>query len=88
MADEKLKCENCEKVFKLMKSLKRHTVVHRGLYECVFCHKACQSKYDLFSHCITHINEKPHFCDVCDQTYADNSSLKTHIRTHSTERPF
>ncbi|XP_023233981.1 zinc finger protein 470-like [Centruroides sculpturatus] len=35
-----------------------------------------------------HTREKPYVCDICEERFTQDGSLKTHKRLHSKERPF
>ena len=39
-------------------------------------------------HTLTHTGEKQYKCDICENSFADNSALKSHRRTHTGEKPY
>lgn len=36
-------------------------------------------------HAVTHTKEKNYACPICDRRFTQNSSVKTHLKTHSDE---
>ena len=39
-------------------------------------------------HTLTHTGEKPYKCNICDNSFAVRSALKSHGRTHTGEKPY
>lgn len=88
MASKLFCCNYCKKVFNSKRSLKRHSQLHLGIHQCIFCNKSCTNNQCLFVHYRTHINEKPYWCEWCTKPFADNSALRMHLKRHSGNKSF
>ncbi len=66
----RLKCEDCGKVFGTKNDYERHRLVHTGArpFECEDCGKTFTQKYNLKDHRRIHTDEQLK-CDVCDKSF-------------------
>ncbi|XP_052745128.1 zinc finger protein 723-like isoform X1 [Bicyclus anynana] len=91
----KLQCEHCEKRFAVKRELEQHlnrVHLNRKPYQCDKCDKAYLSLWSLTEHKkFAHDGHKrplKYPCPQCDKVFAQNSTLKSHLRTHTGERPY
>uniref|UniRef100_A0A8C1J8F6 Zinc finger protein 711 n=1 Tax=Cyprinus carpio TaxID=7962 RepID=A0A8C1J8F6_CYPCA len=86
------KCKYCEYETAEQGLLNRHLLaVHSKNFAhvCVECAKGFRHPSELKKHMRTHTGEKPYHCEHCDFRCADQSNLKTHIKSkHGTDLPF
>ncbi|XP_072519474.1 zinc finger protein 711 isoform X2 [Salminus brasiliensis] len=86
------KCKYCEYETAEQGLLNRHLLaVHSKNFAhvCVECAKGFRHPSELKKHMRTHTGEKPYHCQHCDFRCADQSNLKTHIKSkHGTDLPF
>ncbi|XP_075987339.1 uncharacterized protein LOC142983973 isoform X2 [Anticarsia gemmatalis] len=90
-----LPCLHCEKRFSNRRDVERHTNrVHLNVrpYTCDKCDKAYVNAWALKDH-KRYIHEgykRPlqYPCPMCDKVFDRNQILKSHIRTHTGERPY
>lgn len=90
-----LKCLHCEKRFAVKRDLEQHTNrIHLNIrpFKCDRCDKAYVSSSSLKEHIrMTHEGYKrplKYPCPTCHKVFDRNQILKTHIRTHTGERPY
>ncbi|XP_044731687.1 zinc finger protein 569-like [Chrysoperla carnea] len=76
------------------KNLKKHLRIHeeRNKITCDLCSKTFLRQQSLKDHVkLVHENQKParnHLCNICGYAGRTLAKLRTHLITHSTERPF
>lgn len=88
MAPVKFKCASRDNVFNSKSSFGVHTQIHKSTHQCVFYNRTFASVTQLFIHFRYHINENPHFCELCGSTCTSISSLKSHIKSLTCEKCF
>lgn len=59
----------------------------KTLYECHICGKRLTHKRSLNNHMLGHTNDMPVKCPYCPKTFATQSALAGHRRTHTGEKP-
>ncbi len=78
LSPDKLKCNMCEKVFGSRKYLQKHIKTHFEIYKCVISNRCFGEANNLHEHYRRHINEKPHFCKLCDYAFVVFGILNAH----------
>lgn len=81
---------NCDKKLYTMAALKGHMKKHlnekKKEHHCPYknCDKVFKKKYGLNYHLKSHTGDRPFKCDLCDWSFATNSTLNRHKRKHDT----
>ncbi|XP_049923408.1 gastrula zinc finger protein XlCGF7.1-like isoform X3 [Epinephelus moara] len=83
-------CDQCEKAFTTLRSLKSHHCVHTAekSHCCDQCGKTFTHSGNLKTHQRIHTGEKPYGCDQCGKTFSQRTALETHQRIHTGEKPY
>ena len=80
------RCDLCGQAFPELQELAFHrTLCEESFYKCPICDKQCGTKFKLKCHIETHIDDKPHVCDMCGTRFKHARSLTTHKRMHTGE---
>ena len=82
--DEKFECDLCDEIYNNPDSLKRHVKSkHNNLSEeevkkftCEECGKQLRSSNSLKKHMVSHTDDTPFACDICDKSF----KLKEYLR--------
>ena len=81
-------CEQCSKTFALLASMKAHTYCVHGnnskdrRYTCGECAKVFSNRKSLVEHVLTHTQEKPFKCSICEDTFRSRANKKKHEKSH------
>ncbi|XP_057661577.1 zinc finger protein OZF-like isoform X25 [Diorhabda carinulata] len=92
--EKNIECQLCGTKFIDQKYLavhmyKLHSTDHNHRFVCESCGKKLCSKVSLQEHMIAvHQGLKPHKCEICNQSFANRTTLKLHERRHTGERPY
>ncbi|XP_048485740.1 zinc finger and SCAN domain-containing protein 12 isoform X18 [Plutella xylostella] len=83
-----LKCQYCEKTFKVRSSLQEHVYfTHTGErpYKCSVCDKGVVSLRALAKHAIVHDDTKKLPCPVCGRLFIAKWKVRDHLKRHHPE---
>ncbi|XP_053679150.1 zinc finger protein 883-like [Anopheles nili] len=83
-------CDSCDSTFTQLSHVLNHEEsahAHENLsFICIECGKAFKQKNLLHRHQYTHVEERPHQCDVCEAAFKTRSTLLKHARIHATDK--
>jgi len=85
---DSFQCQDCNKIFNNISSLRIHKNIHNKRFGCQICSKKFPIKYKLIEH-IKNIHEKSRRfkCEVCNVGFNTKAHLTKHQRTHMKNRP-
>lgn len=91
----RIECTICGKSLKSIRFMEKHMRLHETNTApkplscmCDECGKGFRSRFELKQHMLVDSGERSHEFHQCDYMAAKLSSLKAHLATHSTARPF
>eukprot|EP00088_Acartia_fossae_P020967 TRINITY_DN22455_c0_g1_i1.p1 TRINITY_DN22455_c0_g1~~TRINITY_DN22455_c0_g1_i1.p1 ORF type:complete len:521 (+),score=78.26 TRINITY_DN22455_c0_g1_i1:54-1616(+) len=83
-----LKCQLCDKVFTVARSLRYHLKIKHKIgaeFSCDICKKLFYYEYELETHRKCHVGERTFKCDLCDKGFLQEKNLIQHKASmHST----
>ncbi|XP_071534028.1 uncharacterized protein [Panulirus ornatus] len=80
---KRYKCKVCGEqfaIFTVFVSHKRSHIKGEKCFDCVLCSKKFVKKYELRSHMLQHVDEKPLKCNVCKKHFSRKDALRRHMR--------
>ncbi|XP_048006857.1 PR domain zinc finger protein 5-like [Leguminivora glycinivorella] len=86
-------CDKCpDQKFATKQHLMKHSLIHKPLervWRCQHCSLSFEALWRLQQHLFsTHLEYRPHKCDVCEKAFHKKSDLKRHIDMHNKVRKF
>ena len=85
-SEERLyQCDQCDKSYKKISSLKNHAKIHNKYrpYQCSHCNKAFKTKINLIHHSSNvHSEDRVYQCSRCDKAFKKKPHLFAHQVTH------
>ncbi|XP_039751604.1 zinc finger protein 615-like isoform X2 [Pararge aegeria] len=90
---QSLRCRTCDRKFETPRRLGYHCIeTHNSrnkAFYCDYCNKLCRTKSGIKAHILTHIDTKPHACDLCDFSTKMKHQLVSHkIYKHNPEKAY
>lgn len=76
-------CGICNVMFKSRRALSQHEVHHGTSLICRICGRKLKDKTSLDRHILRHMNDRPHKCHLCDQSFVFANELASHIEYHN-----
>ncbi|XP_035449910.2 zinc finger protein 260 [Spodoptera frugiperda] len=87
-------CTKCSTPFPSRAKLLVHMREHMGLDKlhcpvktCPYYTKAFSTETGLNHHLKTHVEDKPHSCEVCGKKFHSDMNLRRHLETHTLDKP-
>ena len=80
--EKTLKCPKCDKVYGVMRDLRKHIRRHTSQYKCEQCGKTYKEERNYKHHIKTHQDDyvPPQFgCDQCEKSFTTKYVLQTHV---------
>ncbi|XP_043200930.1 zinc finger protein 574-like [Amphibalanus amphitrite] len=76
-----IKCDQCDKTFRKLSSLRYHRRVHTGErpFKCSFCDKTFNRPDNLQLHMRRHTGERPLHCSHCSKSFISKTALNKHM---------
>lgn len=77
-------CNHCDKKFSKKCHLNKHLKQVSGELNiiCGICNKVCRDKHDYKIHSLSHSNERPFKCSLCEKSYKTASARAAHLQSH------
>lgn len=89
VGESKYPCNDCEKIYSSIGSLRSHTRVHNPKqHRCDVCGRYFRSLRWLKKHAIIHTDDSPYKCPICSTLFKNNDRYTIHYRTHSDHKPY
>uniref|UniRef100_A0A182U6A8 Zinc finger protein 865 n=1 Tax=Anopheles melas TaxID=34690 RepID=A0A182U6A8_9DIPT len=89
-ATKRFACEQCDKRFALLASLRKHLKIHRNIrnYRCEHCGESFCDRSSLRYHLAKHRGVPGFACDFCDRQFYTSSQWKQHHSLAHRQRTF
>ncbi|XP_059053124.1 gastrula zinc finger protein XlCGF57.1-like [Achroia grisella] len=79
----KFECDHCGKTTSSRAAMAKHLEIHgEKSHHCDVCGYSTYTAEVLRRHTLTHANEKPYKCTLCDKSFIQRSQLQRHLEKH------